>query len=131
MAIDWCCRRFEEDYPHIHIDKTLLLEEPDAPDALKIVIFRIIQEALNNVAKHSGANSVTLRLGKQNGAIEMRIRDNGKGFDVAEARESARISACVGLSSMTERARLSGGSIEIESGQTGTEIRVAWPVRMI
>ncbi len=128
MAIDWCCRKFEEDYPHIRIEKTLLLEEPEAPDVLKIVIFRIIQEALNNVAKHSGANSVTLRLDKQNGAIEMRIRDNGKGFDVAEARESASISACVGLSSMTERARLSGGSLEIESGRTGTEIRVAWPV---
>jgi signal transduction histidine kinase len=127
MAIDWCCRRFEEDYPHIHIEKALMLEEPDAPDALKIVIFRIIQEALNNVAKHSGANSVTLRLGKQNGAIEMRIRDNGRGFHVAEARESARINTGVGLSSMTERARLSGGSLEIESGQTGTEIRAAWP----
>jgi signal transduction histidine kinase len=128
MAIDWFCRRFEGDYPHIHIDKTLLLEEPDLPDALKIVIFRIIQEALNNVAKHSGVNSVTLRLGKENGAIEMKIRDNGRGFDVAEARESARISACVGLSSMTERARLSGGTLEIHSGETGTEIRVVWPV---
>ncbi len=128
MAIDWFCRRFEEDYPHIHIEKTLLLEEPDPPDVLKIVIFRIIQEALNNVAKHSGANSVTLRLGKENGAIEMKIRDNGKGFDVVEARESARISACVGLSSMTERARLSGGALEIQSGETGTEIMVTWPV---
>ena len=70
-----------------------MLEEPDPPDALKIVIFRIIQEALNNVAKHSGANSVTLRLAQENGAIGMTIRDNGKGFDVAEARESARISS--------------------------------------
>ena len=57
----------------------------------------------------------------------MRIRDNGRGFHVAEARESARINTGVGLSSMTERARLSGGSLEIESGQTGTEIRAAWP----
>ncbi|MGA2936284.1 MAG: ATP-binding protein [Syntrophobacteraceae bacterium] len=105
-----------------------MLEEPDPPDALKIVIFRIIQEALNNVAKHSGANSVTLRLAQENGAIGMTIRDNGKGFDVAEARESARISACVGLSSMTERARLSGGALEIQSCETGTEIRVVWPL---
>jgi signal transduction histidine kinase len=128
MAIDWVCRRFKEDYPHIHIEKTLLLEEPDLPDVLKIVIFRIIQEALHNVAKHSGANSVTLRLGKENGAIELKIADNGKGFDVAEARESARVSACVGLSSMTERVRLSGGSLEIRSGETGTEIGAEWPV---
>ncbi len=128
MAIDWVCRRFEEDYPHIHIEKSVSLEETDPPDELKIVIFRIIQEALTNVAKHSGANSAVLRLGKKNGEIEMTIRDNGKGFDVAQARESARISACVGLSSMTERARLSGGALEIQSGGTGTEVRVAWSV---
>ena len=128
MAIDWFCRRFEENYPHIHIEKTLLLEESRCcPTSLKIVIFRIIQEALNNVAKHSGANLVTLWLGKENGAIEMKIRDNGKGFDVVEDAGIHRISTGVGLSSMSERARLSGGSLEIRSGETGTEIRVVWP----
>ncbi len=53
MAINWHCRKFEENYPHIHVEKSLLLEETDAPDVLKIVVFRIIQESLNNVAKHS------------------------------------------------------------------------------
>ena len=57
-AINWHCRKFEESYPHIHIEKSFLLEESEAPDVLKIVVFRIIQEALNNVAKHSGADLV-------------------------------------------------------------------------
>ena len=77
--------------------------------------------------RHSGASLVTLRLGKENGEIRMKIRDNGKGFDIARARESASTSACAGISSMTERARLSGGALEIGSGETGTEIRVVWP----
>lgn len=131
MAVDWFCRKFEENYPHIHIEKTLSLDEAEAPDVLKIVIFRIIQEAFNNVAKHSGASLVTLGLEKQNAAVQMSIRDNGGGFDAAKARESAGVSAGVGLSSMAERARLSGGVLEIRSGETGTEISVRWPLKAI
>ena len=66
-----------------------MLEEADAPDVLKIVIFRIIQEALNNVAKHSGALWSTIGLAGKTASIELNIRDNGKGFDAAEAQESA------------------------------------------
>ncbi len=126
-AINWHCRKFEETYPHIHIEKSLLIEEREAPDIIKIVVFRIVQEALNNVAKHSGADLVTITLRNENGSIGLKIQDNGKGFDVAGARESAGTSACLGITGMRERARLSGGSLEIKSGQTGTEIRAFWP----
>jgi signal transduction histidine kinase len=127
MAINWHCRRFEENYPHIHIEKSLLLEENDAPEVLKIVVYRIVQEALNNVAKHSGADWVAVMLGKTNGAIELKIRDNGKGFEAADDRTSSATGVGVGLSGMRERARLSGGRLEIQSGEIGTQIRVLWP----
>src|SRR5208337_4279116 len=130
-AINWHCRKFEESYPHIHIDKSLLIEESEAPDVLKIVVFRIIQEALNNVAKHSGADLATIRLSGEDSSIELNILDDGKGFNVTEARESALTSACAGLIGMRERARLSGGSLEIRSGETGTEIWASWPMGMI
>ena len=130
-AINWHCRKFEESYPHIQIEKSVLIEETEAPDVLKIVVFRIIQEALNNVAKHSGADLATIRLCGENRSIELNILDNGKGFNVTEARESALTSACVGITGMRERARLSGGCLEIRSGETGTEIRASWPMGMI
>ena len=130
-AINWHCRKFEESYPHIQIEKSVLLEETEAPDVLKIVVFRIIQEALNNIAKHSGADLATIRLCGENRSIELSILDNGKGFNVTEARESALTSACAGITGMRERARLSGGCLEIRSGETGTEIRASWPMAMI
>ncbi|MGC9966590.1 MAG: MASE3 domain-containing protein [Syntrophobacteraceae bacterium] len=129
MAINWHCRKFEENYPHIHIEKSLSLKEDDTPDVLKIVIYRIIQEALNNVAKHSAADSVAILLDKENGAIELKIRDNGRGFNIAEAQTSS--GAGVGLSGMRERAKLSGGFLEIQSGVIGTEIRALWSAHMI
>ena len=92
-AINWHCRKFEESYPHIQIEKSVLLEETEAPDVLKIVVFRIIQEALNNIAKHSGADLATIRLCGENCSIELTILDNGEGFNVTEARESALTSA--------------------------------------
>ncbi|SPF37204.1 membrane hypothetical protein [Syntrophobacter sp. SbD1] len=131
MAIDWFCRRYEETYPHISIEKSLQLEETDVPDSLKIVIFRIIQEALNNIAKHSGANLAALWLGMEDGAIGVKISDDGNGFDLVKTRETIAIGTGVGLSSMSERARLSGGSLEIRSGESGTEIRALWPLEMI
>ena len=130
-AINWHCRKFEESYPHIQIEKSVLLEETEAPDVLKIVVFRIIQEALNNIAKHSGADLATIKLCGENCSIELSILDNGKGFNVTEARESALTSAVRGDLGMRERARLSGGSLEIRSGETGTEIRASWPMGMI
>ncbi len=130
MAINWHCRKFEENYAHIHIEKSLLLEEGETPDVLKIVIYRIIQEALTNVAKHSAADCVAILLGKENGVIELKIRDNGKGFNVAETQKSSGTSTGVGLSGMKERAKLSGGSLEIQSGGIGTEIRALWSAPM-
>lgn len=130
-AINWHCRKFVESYPHIKVEKSVLIEETGAPDVLKIVVFRIIQEALNNIAKHSGADLATIKLCGENCSLKLSIMDNGKGFNVTEARESALTSECVGITSMRERARLSGGSLEIRSGETGTEIRASWPMGMI
>jgi signal transduction histidine kinase len=130
-AINWHCRKFVESYPHIKIEKSILIEETGTPDILKIVVFRIIQEALNNIAKHSGADLATIRLRGENCSLDLSILDNGKGFDVTEARESALTNACVGITGMRERTRLSGGSLEIRSGETGTEISASWPLGMI
>jgi signal transduction histidine kinase len=95
---------------------------------LKTVIYRVLQEALNNVAKHSGADSITIFLTKRNDTIELTIEDNGRGFDLKEALDVDGSKRGFGLGSMKERLELSGGSFSLESvRREGTTIRASWP----
>ena len=99
------------------------------PDSLKTVIYRIIQEALNNISKHSKAYLVSLSLKKREGVIELTIEDNGHGFDLKAALSQESSKRGMGLESMRERAELSGGFFEMESIKgKGTAIRVIWKV---
>jgi len=87
-----------------------------------------LQEALNNVSKHSNANQVRISLRKTNQAIEFSIKDNGRGFDVDAALSPENQRSGLGLVSMTKRTELSGGSLVIASDkETGTMIRASWP----
>jgi signal transduction histidine kinase len=82
-------------------------------------IFRVAQEALANVARHSGATSAALSLRAQASELVLRVSDNGCGFDAGSAR------AGMGLRSMRERAEAIGARLEIASGAQGTELRLA------
>jgi two-component system sensor histidine kinase UhpB len=128
-AIDWFCREYREIYSSIVLDTRFEIQEGAVPDALKIIVFRIIQESLNNVAKHSGASQVRLSLSSRDGRIELGIRDNGRGFDVREADARASARRSLGLTSMRERVELSGGRFSIESSpDAGTFVRASWPL---
>jgi len=83
---------------------------------------------LNNIAKHSQANRVRLSLQKIDNAIELTVQDDGQGFDLTETLTIEGIRKGLGLTSMKERAELSGGWCKIESvlGK-GTVIRASWP----
>ena len=126
-ALSWHCRQFQSIYSNIRIEKQVEIPEQETPEPLKIVIFRIIQEALNNVAKHSQANLVQIFLGKKDDRIDLVVRDNGRGFDQTQKVCSDNLEQGRGLCSMKERAELSGGSLRIES-QTGagTTVRASW-----
>ena len=128
-TLNWVCRNFESTYLHIHIQQEIGLKEDEVPVSLKIVIYRVLQEAMNNIAKHSKANAVFLSLRKSGGSIELVIRDDGQGFDPAEARSHTGTSRGLGLDSMKERTEISGGSFSIESRkEAGTVIRAMWPI---
>ncbi len=128
-AIDWLCREFEKTYSQIGVEKKIEIGEEEVPDSLKIVIFRILEEALNNIAKHSTGNLVNLCLGKNESKIELSVKDNGADFspdEISSAREPGR---GLGLMSMRERAQLSGGSFRIESIKgKGTTVHALWPL---
>jgi signal transduction histidine kinase len=103
----------------------------DAPEELVVepavatVVFRVIQEALTNVARHSEATLTEVRLSREENALVARVCDNGKGID--QERLATRRS--LGLRGMQERAKLVGGEIVIASLKpTGTEIQARIPI---
>jgi signal transduction histidine kinase len=90
----------------------------------RIVLFRVVQEALSNARRHSGATSVRVRVRSSARYVSVTIADDGLGFDVAAAKRSGRL----GLTGILERVRLLGGDIEIQSGAgCGTRVRATLP----
>jgi len=86
---------------------------PDIPATVSMVIFRIFQECLTNVARHSGATRVSVRMGVKAGDILLRIHDNGKGI----AQEVIDAPGSLGLLGMRERAAALGGEILFPRGK--------------
>lgn len=128
-TLSWFCRNFETTYSHIHIEKQIDIQEEEVSVPLKTVIYRISQEGLNNIAKHSRADLVHLSLGKADDRIELTIQDNGLGFDLEKAASVESPRRGLGLTSMRERAELSGGSFAIESVRgKGTTIQAMWTI---
>ncbi len=127
-TISWFCREFQAIYSGIQVEKQIDIEENEVPDILKTVIYRVLQEAFNNIAKHSKANLVRLYLKKAGGAIELFIEDNGRGFHLQDALSADIFKKGLGLASMKERTEHSGGSFSIESVRgSGTIVRASWP----
>ena len=119
------------DYSTAHnIASDLTLNERDMidlPPAVQHAVFRIVQEALTNVARHSGATAVGIRLARSPTKLEAVIEDNGSGFEVNAP--NVRSEAHLGLQSMQERAAILGGTMSVTSDPTGTRIRVQLPLQ--
>jgi signal transduction histidine kinase len=104
-------------------------ELPRQPPALEITCFRLVQEAITNVARHARARKVEVSLAVEGErALSLSIRDDGQGFDVAEAYQRTAAGQSQGLLGMRERASLVGGELAIESGPGGTSIRARFPL---
>ena len=126
-TITWFCREFQNVYASVRINSEIAIQENDIPSPLKTVIYRILQEALNNIAKHSQADLVHLSLQKRHDGMELKVHDNGSGFDLTEAISLQPSRRGFGLASMRERAELSGAEFKIKSASgEGTTIWVRW-----
>jgi PAS domain S-box-containing protein len=121
--------RYVTEYTKTHnIAVNLALKELDCcklPTAVQIALYRIIQEALTNVARHSGAKAVSIRFARLAAALEVAIIDDGCGFD---ANEVAMTSQRLGIQSMRERAAILGGTVSFASRRKGTKILVQLPL---
>lgn len=96
------------------------------PEVLETALFRIVQEALTNVLKHSGASSVSIRLWREPGFVGARVIDNGKGFALHDM--DGRDERGLGLFGMQERAALLGGRLSIDTTRgVGTTVTVTLP----
>ncbi len=106
----------------VHVDTAL-----EVPAGVGVALYRIAQEALNNVAKHSGAGHASVLLrdcggdGPDSGALELVVADDGSGFDTEAARPGS-----LGLGIMAERAESIGARLELSSSEDGTRVRAVW-----
>jgi len=128
-TISWFFRRFQTIYSGIRVEQEATIEDSELPESLKIVIYRVIQEAMNNAAKHSKADLVRISLRKVRNKMELSVEDNGCGFSIQQRLFPNDSRRGLGLTSMRERTELSGGSFAIESADgKGTMIRASWPL---
>lgn len=135
-TLKWFCREFENTYIDITVKLLLNVNESDISHDKKIVIFRIIQEAFNNIAKHANATYIVLELNNSNSSLIMQINDNGCGCETdllinkkttnwINSNNTLRCS--FGLSSMRERAESTNGEFIIKSTPgSGTYVIVSW-----
>jgi signal transduction histidine kinase len=96
----------------------------------ELALFRVVQEGLSNIQRHSGSVKAKIRLGRSAHEIELEISDDGRGTSGPELEGNAGFpfKLGVGIQSMRERVKLIGGRLEMESSSGGTTVRVAVPV---
>ncbi|MDP2719048.1 MAG: histidine kinase [Dehalococcoidia bacterium] len=107
------------------ISVTIQADDPKLPSHVEVGLFRIVQEAVNNITKHSGATQAIIKVSSRPEAITIIVSDNGKGFDIVTQRDREYHA---GLTGMKERAKLLRAKLDIISrpGQ-GTEVRLEVP----
>lgn len=121
-------RWYAEDYvgragatPHVDLEG----QEPSLPDHVELALYRIGQEALNNVARHAHAKNVWVTITSHDSQVELTVRDDGIGFDPEKTTPGNGRTGGVGLAGMRERANLIGASLHVDSViRTGTTVRV-------
>jgi PAS domain S-box-containing protein len=128
-TMKWYCSEFEKNNPEISIEQNVRLVEDEVPKLVKIVAYRVMREAMDNAAKRGEATRITLSMTKREHLLEIRIEDNGIGFNPEKTIMTRSPWTGLGLVSMRERTEHSGGSFAIESVEgKGTIVRALWPI---
>lgn len=113
------------------IQVTLALDPslPRMDHEIELAIFRIVQEALTNIHRHSHGDTASVSLSLEASQVRLEISDNGSGFTPDVLSNLKRGTAGVGIAGMRERVRLLGGSFELDSAEVGTTVRVLLPTK--
>jgi PAS domain S-box-containing protein len=122
-TIEWLAKQFSE-RSGVRVELDIPDENLGVGGDAATAIFRIVQEALTNVARHAGASQVGISVHRRGGNVEVRISDNGRGFGDSNAREGRSF----GLLGMRERAYVLGGELHVQSSAaSGTCIEAIIP----
>ena len=124
VAIESCMQVWERRYG---FEVGLSIERIELPPEAAGDLFRIAQEAVVNAGRHAEATAVSISLRTVNSDVELRVTDNGHGFEHENPLAAAE-PGHIGLASMRERAELLGGSFEIETSERGTRVLVRAPL---
>ena len=127
-TVDWYCRKFQSLHPEIHVELATDIEESKISHALKIIIYRIIQEALDSIARYSLANFVSLRLDRSENTVSLTLQYNGRLYQPGEASERNHAEKRIWVYTIEERAVLSGGTVSHDTKMSGeSRIQFTWP----
>jgi signal transduction histidine kinase len=126
-ALPWYVEGFAE-RSKIKVDLKLSKDLGRLPKDLELVIFRVVQEALTNIHRHSGSSSAAIQLICSDRSVDLEISDAGKGISPERERELNTARSGVGVRGMQERVRQFGGTLEIRSGKQGTKVVVHLPL---
>lgn len=126
-TISWLARQLEALQKDIRVEKRVEVAEHSIPESQKTAIFRIVQESLNNIVKHSSARTVRIDLRADDQHLLLTVEDDGQGFSMPKVLESLDSSAHFGVANMRQRANSSGGVLVIKSEPGGgTVVSCAW-----
>ena len=99
------------------------------PDEIELTLYRIVQEGLANVRRHSGSSAARISLAREASAVTLRIEDRGRGSELLQQRGPGADGALgVGIPGMRERVRQLRGELDVVSGPDGTQVRVVLPI---
>jgi PAS domain S-box-containing protein len=126
-ALRWYVDGFSE-RSKIKVELDLPAEPGSLSKELELVIFRVVQESLTNIHRHSGSSSARIYLVHSPRAVEFEISDSGKGISPEKQREMTTAKAGVGVRGMEERIRQFGGTLQITSSHEGTKVAVKLPL---
>jgi len=127
VAMEWLCKEFRTQNRDVDVSCSVSIDESEMPELVKVAIYRVAQEALQNIAKHSAATRVKTLLEAADGGVKLVIADNGHGFDPDERPRGYDGRSGLGLRNMRERVDATGGEFEVKATpKKGVEVRALW-----
>jgi PAS domain S-box-containing protein len=126
-ALSWYVQGLTE-RSELQIDVTISENFGRLPRDMELVIFRVVQESLTNIHRHSGSKTARIELSRKQREIRLEIRDQGKGMSPERLADIESGASGVGTRGMRERVRQFDGKIQFESNGSGTKVLVTFPV---